>query len=528
MQNNSSVPKRKPLPSVPKGGKSKKAKPSVPKIAPRERVARSLKARFPQDNPYLMTLVDPENNVGVRYPDELPKATAVFRGLINHNAYVFPTNNGVETDGTYLSVLSPTLINPLTEYCLEPFPGGGPGGAFANPDIVAAVATADDHSGVFPLEEDSATVSTSCDEMWVQPGATMNLKAQFAWRDQDFASPMFRGIRTDNSTFYGFPAHDSGALGDAGVVLNFVQPITTSGSPFEVYAVTKTNIQQLSTVTAPTGGALSIGLQSILYSIDPADYQSLFTDGYVGLPGIGFRLKNITTRPVCLSSYAIHHSSGSTTQDLVPRFRGVSLPDEATYASTIDQYRVVSASNWMEYDGSDLKNGGQVASIMYRGGQSPMENGLYNYQSVAEGPDAYAGKLEEGTYTFWAPNSDNDMLMRSLNPHNRWEFPFIVNAGVVSEPDQLNPIRYRIALNYEAVSTAQFYAFQKPIPHPEWIDEAAMVLRRYPCTMANGRHWDWIKSVAKDMKNFASDAAKWAVENKSWLIPAATSVAALI
>jgi hypothetical protein len=520
MQNNSSLPRGRPKAA------SKPVKTREQAVAKTIKKLNRLEGRSsfkPEDNKYLMTLVDPENVVGVRYPDDLPKATAVFRGLINHNAYIFPTGNDCEPDGTYYNILSPTLINPLLEYRMSSFTALELGPTLGG-DVFGGVITADDHSGLFPIVEDTAAIATSCDEMWIPPATTLNLKSQFSWRDQDFATPMIRGVRTDQTVFYGVPLFDFNASGSMDVIINIVQGNPAAVNPFTVTAVTLTGSAAFTLQGAPAAGQTRFS-----YTLGAATYQALFNAaGYIGLPGMGIRITNTTNRPFLLASYCWSASVGTLTTVDVPRFEGISLPDEETYAQTVDQYRVVSASNWLEYEGSDLMNGGQAASILYRAGQSAMENGLYAYGPVSEAPESYAGALKHGTYTFWTPNSDNDMLMRSLSPHNRWEYPFIVNAGIVSQPEQLNPVRLRIALNYEVVSTSQFYAFAKPLPCPEWIEEATMVLRRYPCTMANGKHWDWIKAVAKDALNFGKDAIKWGQENKNWLIPAATSLAALI
>jgi hypothetical protein len=373
------------------------------------------------------------------------------------------------------------------------------------------------------------------DQMWLAPGSTANMRCQWSWSDQDFASPPFLGTLNDGTVTYGFPLGLSavgGAEGQIEVRINTFIPFASVTNPFAVTAVTQNGSFAL-TVPATVVGAIQTTFTANL-ATDP-NFGNLFNTAgsmrYTGIPGIAFRVTNNASNSQLLTGYAIRVSvanSATPVDTIQPRFSGISMPDEDLYCKTVDQYRVVSMSEWLEYDGSDLKNGGQCASLMYRGGQSAMENGLGSYTPVSEAPEAYAGKLKEGTYTIWAPNSDKDMLMRGLSPHDRWEFPYIVNAGIVAEPDQLNALRIRIAINYEFVSRYQAYDFVKPIPHPEWIAQAALVLRRYPCAMANGRHWDWIKSVTKDLFKFGHDAYKWGEENKEWLIPAASAVGALL
>lgn len=529
MQNNSSIAVKTTRATKPKPRAASKD------VQPKKKVVKKALRKIGAsiENEYLRTLVDPENCHGVRYPDNLPKGTSVFRGLINRNAFYFPDNT-IEPAGTCFHVLSPTLINPLLEYRAESVttPALGLTDPVTKTGILAAsVTTVDDSTGLFPLTEDIATIPTGSDEMWLLPGAKLNLRALWGWRDQDFTVPPFRGFDPAGAVFYGIPVGFNTAAFAAGggnihVRVNFSEP---------AQAATNFNLEIVSTAGTQTVpfSASAAGSTSAVCDVGASVIAGLLNaGGYAPLPGIGFRISNPQAWPQLITSYAIYLSPDNNTTVPVartqPRFSGISLPDESTYAQTVDQYRVVSMSEWLEYDGSDLNNGGQVSSIMYRGGQSAGENGLYSYTPISQAPESYAGPLKHGTYTVWAPNSDNDMLMRNLSPHQRWQYPFIANAAVIATPSQVNAVRLRIAINYEIVSTSQFYDFEKPIPHPEWILEASLALREHPCTMANGKHWDWIKGVVKDAVQFGTDAVKWGVANKDWLVPAGLAVASLV
>lgn len=509
-----------------------KAKPRAPNKPKRKQtqVVEKIGRQLNIDNEYLHTLVDPENCTGVRYPDSLPKATGVFRGLINHDAYYFGSTQTVEPPGTYLNILTPTLINPLLEYTNDTVP--------ANAQITGMCARPDDSVGLFPLTEDIAIPATGTDQMYIGPGDKLNMKCFWVWDDQDFAMPPVRGFATDNSVFYGLPMTlNVGAAGfddtSIGVTITTIKKATSVTNPFVVEVVTAKG-----TFTT-TAAAAVVGSNTYTFSVRAAAMVAILTTHGVlkagaGLPGIGFRVTSNSPNPQVIMGYSIeiilnpNQPAGATIVTQSPRFVGISLPDELTYAQTVDQYRVVSMSNWLEYNGSDLKNGGQSAGLLYRGGQSALENGLFDYQSVAEVPESYAGALKHGTYCIWAPNSDNDMLMRSLSPHERWSYPYIVNAGIVAEPDQVNSVRLRIPINYEIVSTAQFYDFEKPIPSPDSILAASLALRHYPCAMANGVHFKWIKDVVSKAAQLGTDAAKWAVANKDWLLPAGAALATLL
>jgi len=534
MQNNSNYAPNQPM--MPAQGKQPRSKPkkknlnSASQVKNQKQRIKKIKTKAGKRgvvlNPYVMTLIDPENVHGVRYPDVLPKGTAVFKSLINRNAFYFP-DSVIEPAGTVLNILSPTLINPLLSYQIETVttPGSLTPDPLDNAVLSGAVTTVDDSVGLFPLTEDIATVSTGGDQMFIPTATQYNLRTLWHWKDQDFAFPSFRGLDINGAVFYGVP-FGIGSTGQVTVRVNVLQGFPSTANPFNMTAVTTTGS------VAFTPIAVTAGTLSATFTLSGATLLTIMNaGGYAPLPGVGFRIQNDSGREYLITSYVVSIATDSSLVSVSraqPRFVGVSLPDERTYAQTIDQYRVVSMSAWYEYDGSDLSNGGQIASILYRGGQSAGENGLYNYQTVAEAPESYAGPLKHGTYTIWTPNSENDMLMRNLSPHGRWQYPFICNAAVVATPSQLNSIRIRIAINYEVVSTSQFYDFEKPFPNEKWISEAAVLLREHPCAMANGRHWDWIKGVAADAADMASGAGKWAYNNKDWILPAAGALASLI
>lgn len=492
---------------------------------------KALKAKASRFNlEYLNTLIDPEQCHGVRYPDSLPKATAMVKALIQGDAYVFETDT-YEVEGFYLNVLSPVMHNPLLQFQLD--------SVQSTTSLYGGVSAPDDHVGLFPLVEDAPTPATSADQMWIAPQQTMNLRTEFHWNDQDFSYPPFRGVDSNQQVFYGVPfkmrnsATAPASNGQVRVRITFPGPLPAV-SQGNVTAVSSLGTFTL-TPTVPTAGDTSqvfVGSAADLAALGkPVDYGSDPVGGrYFSLPGMGFRYTNTTAGSQFISAYTITIDTSASLVETVsqPRLVGIPLPDETVFGKTIDNYRVVSTSNWLQYQGSTLNNGGQAASVLYRGGQSAMETGLYTYQQVAECPDSYSGALRDGTYTIWVPNSDRDMLMRGLNSRERWEYPFIVNVGQVSTPDQRHVLRYRIPINYEIVSRSQIYDYRKPIPDPQAIALAARMLRVWPTSIANEWHLGWIKDILKKAANAGKKTVNWAVDNKDWLIPAGMALGGLI
>lgn len=468
---------------------------------------------------YLNTLVDPENCRGYRYPDELPKATAVVRSLINKDVFVFPDDT-YEPAGTYYNVLSPTMIDPLLQLEIDNLD--------SSEDLMGGVTRPDDEVGLYPVVEDSGTAATTSDQMWAAPNVPVNLKTQWHWTSQTFSYPGFRGKATDGTTFYGVPVVVSSATGNFRVRITYNSPATVTTPRGTLTAVSATGS------IAMVPDAVAVGAMTQGYSLTGAAIASsslgkaVAGGTYIPLPGVAFRFQSNDTEALLISAFVINlHPSDAAAVDQV-RLVGVKTPSEATFCSTVEQYRVVSMSNWIEYDGSTLKDGGQVAATLFRAGQSAMEAGLWNYDSVAVAPEALASKLKDGTYTIWCPNSTEDMVPRALNSANRWKLPYIVNAGLVSEPDQIRSLRMRIPINYEIISTDQIYDYAKPSPDPRAIELASRILRVYPTSVPNGMHLGWIRDILKKAKETAKGVTNWAFDNRDWLIPAVEAAASFL
>jgi hypothetical protein len=249
-------------------------------------------------------------------------------------------------------------------------------------------------------------------------------------------------------------------------------------------------------------------------------------------PGIGYRLRYTNSTAsvdplICLSILSIKIRMYPAASGKAAKFITHSLPDEDTYASSIDQYRVVSMSAWLEYEGSDLTNGGQLAAISYKGGRDPMLNGLWDYNKIAETPGSYQGALKLGNYSVWRPSNERDMMFRNLNTDDRWNLPYIVVAGKVSSADVPATLRLRVVINYEFISTAQFYSYSHSPVAPELIAHAATMLRDFPTSMENPLHFKEIKQFLQKTIGLAQNVGSWVMKNSHWIAPAATALLAL-
>jgi hypothetical protein len=441
--------------------------------------------RKAEENMYFKTMVDPERYTGVRYPDDFGRKTATLASLLNHDCYIFPTDQIVEPPGTYLNVVAPGLVNPVLEYTMAPLSG-----ITTNSLVQAVVSQQTSTYGLFPIDQTQPSIMSDTDQMYLVRG-DWNIRAPFFVADlgeTGNAFPMFRGENTDGQ-FYGMPVlgDASDALATVNIVCNVPRQATGTLASVVVEAVTvHGSVSKAVTET--------VDLMILTAAFSAAELATvLVTDGdefAAGLPGLGFRIR-------CTNNDVIPILTVTTrfipkTLEPIPQFKAIQLPDVTVYQNSADEYRPISASAWLEYQGADLTNGGQAAAIMFRGGQPFTYNKLWDYDRVAETPGGYQGALKLGSYSFWFPASISDTLFRPVTTDFEWGSPYIVNVGLVASPDLPHVLRLRVPMNFELLSTAQFFSYAVSDIKPEWLSQTAMLIRSVPTSMENPAHLDFI------------------------------------
>lgn len=482
------------------------------------------------ENEYLKTLVDPENHRDIRYPDDFLGSTAMVGGLVVYDSYYFPADStltpSAEDAGTLYTVVSPTMVHPVLEYKMEQI--------LTNAGLSCLATEQTDEFGAFPLTVDAPSPADESMQMQIRTdGSDINMRMAWQWSDQDFSMPPFAFHLADGTVCYGTPFSDVHAA--TVVNVNFQVLFSQLLGPGTIVTFKCINAAG-TTVSANINLAASTNTVSQSVNIYPL--LTILANGQVsaGLPGIAFRM-NVVSPAGNTQRYVGIVSMTAIVNTATPRaganfwtnrFVTKDLPNASTYEETVDKFRTVSMSNWIEYEGSDLQNGGQLASLYYGGGQSPMANGLWDYDTISEVPKSYQGALKLGSYTWWKPTGPEDMLFRRLNGNNRWIHPFIVHSARVATPTQTNSLRLKLAVNYEVLSTAQFFSYDYGPSRPELISHANAMLHDFPSSMENPLHWAAIKDVLSKAGKAVSNVASWAAENKGWLIPAATAVGALL
>jgi hypothetical protein len=176
---------------------------------------------------------------------------------------------------------------------------------------------------------------------------------------------------------------------------------------------------------------------------------------------------------------------------------------------------------------------------MYRGGKHPWQViegqpnspiSLATWEGLADTPGSFQDKAKTGAYSYWLPASTIDTEFRDLVNTDEWKHPYIPIAGNVKTNDPTaagytsTPIRIRLVMNIEFVSTSQQYTYGPSLLNPAAIMFARKVLHGAPTSMENDSH---LTTIYEWLKNAGANVYDWGVRNKGWLLPAAKAAFAL-
>jgi hypothetical protein len=447
------------------------------------------------ENMYLKTLLDPENYTGVRYPDSFARKTAAVPGLINHDMFVFPSTSEVESPGLFLNIVTPSLTQPVLEYY-----EATPTSTLFSAGYRSYISAQTTDFGIFPAAESEVGLPAST-KMLQLPYGTWNVRAPwnfFDGTDSTTDCPPFKGLN-EATIFYGHPVvtGSTAAAANPNIRLNLMmstESAVTGDSDITVRLISEYGTHD-EILQAVTGSSLLTATISGTDLIASGVLTAAVTAGYygAGLPGMGYQLINssLVLGVLAFEAYVFGYNNVVP----APQFRVIPLPDVSTYIDTVTQYRPVSCSSWVEYEGADLTNGGQCAALLYRGGRPFSLAKLWDYNVVAETPGSYQTRLKLGSYSIWLPATERDVLMREIGSEDRWDSPYIVNVGLVASPDLEHVLRLRVPINFELVSTAQFFNYSIAPIHPEWISQAVLITSAIQTSMENPTHQKFIGDI---------------------------------
>lgn len=463
-------------------------------------------------NPYLHALVDPEGCDPISYPDEFDRLTATWKSIIN---VPLPYNNNAVGSnwpvGAFYVINKPSLINPLiylTDYGAEP-----------DARYTLLVDGHADDVGLFPLVNTRSGLRR-------QPGLVLTVDWQNLVGKANYqAGPDDRTSYTDvlappckfdtpTGLAYGYPA----ALGAGTTAVFNVSLGTNITGPVKVRYISQDT----------TGATTNL-------TVDPNNPNNWTgTLNFVGsgeraLPGVGYQ--------ICIADQAADGAfvpmvSAEVSWYSAVHYKSFKIMDEETALDLVSQYRVVSMSDLITYRGNQIESAGPITGVLYRGGESAQQNGLWSYENISQVPGSYDGYVFNGLYAFWKPSNEEDMLMREPDALTEWKHPYIVMFGRVDTGTTVEKLRLRTCINYEAITASQILGQRKPLIMPRLIEDATVKLRNFPSVMENPVHVkeirDFLRRTVSNGLDYGGKIFSWFNDNKSWIMPAASAVGTLM
>lgn len=474
----------------------------APSQSAQDRVNQQMRDIVKIPNQYLKSLCLPETYGPIAYPDQFLDKSTTFGGIINTPMPYLAATVGNTPAGTFLAVCRPLLVDPVQALVV----------AGANTVLRLVSNTQNENYGLFSISDGDHTVARDSTSMELIT-TYQNLVTVVDYNSGDDVGAMFHG-QGGGTDFFGTPADGAGSTVTAFVNCQVPLP---SGQTILVRAITTAGPQAPQTL-AQVGAS-----QTYTVAWTPSAWDA-------GLPGMGFQfaLGGTATAQSQLPLVSVQVTFNGTASSFL-QWQSYQIPDLDMALGLYDSYRVVSMSQFVTYRGSMLDNGGQIAATLFRGGEPPSINDLYTYDQVSQcRPSAYDGPLIDGSYTYWEPADTHDMDFREPKASNPWLHPYTVCAGVVSEPSQVNSLRLRVVLNFEAISRSQLLHYSDSRVNPQEIAHAAMVLRNRPTSMSNKSHLKTLEDFLKGAMMEIPRVLNWVAENKSWLIPAGAAVGSIL
>lgn len=501
-------------------------------------------ARKGQNNGYLRTLIYPDRYTGIRYPDGYPRQTAVTKLWNEVFPPFFPSGATAEPAGDFYYIYRPSCVHPLWLYGTT---------AYATLGVPYWILNSDtDRWGLEYLNSSAPSPQEQSDQMWLPSGTTMNLRMPQCYTAGNFVVDPILATDTNGNNLFGYTF----AAGTGNATFKFYATVQGNWNAADTLTVTAVSPQDPTGVSAQfTFAAQSNATSAPNCSATSGAMTALFTvsDAVLGTGQtanranpIGFR---ITYNNVGGNAYGITlmnlqilptwTTAPTNNLGLYP----VDWRDQATILSVVTNYRTVSGSCWAAWEGSTLADGGNVAQVMYRGGGHPFQacsstsatngeaNGIISWQGISMTPGGYEDKAKSGCYSFWVPVSDNDTLMRHPINAVEWNKPWIAGGGNIVANNSTGagysatPLRLRIVINIEFVTTSQLYHLADSLLNIAAILQAHRILHGAPTSMENDNHletiYNWLKQAGQDVYD-------WGVRNRGWLIPAAQGIGTMI
>jgi len=477
-------------------------------------------------NRYLETIVDPGSHTGVRLPTKFHTDTGTVQTLVQTEGYMFPTDSNIEPSGDFLWLWRPSIVHPLWMYQPTTLVQGPPTLVLNQQSV---------RFGLFPITKGALSPTEQDDQLFFQTGVQYALKAPMTWRNCDFVNDPMEFTLPDGTVRYGNPLSGFSAAPSLVLSVTVDGVSVVAGDTFTVYVTDQTGTSASNTVTIATTGQTHFQTTGFaIASLFTTDTSSSGMGLCVGRPGLGISMIynsiGVNTGTILVNSISAFFYSGAAQKVTQLAMVPYDFPNQQQFLEAWTAYRPISSSVWIQFQGSDLINGGSITGAFYGGGSHPCAIGLWNYNAIAQiadGKFVHDGKIDKGLYQIYFPCSNADTAMRKPVNSEEWLHPYMIQAGNMATP-QANTLRIRNITNFEFISTAQLWQYGSGSVSEAEILHAARVLKNAKFSMENPLHFkqiqEWLNKAMGHAKNFGS----WLDSNKGWIMPLAGAAASLL
>lgn len=239
-------------------------------------------------------------------------------------------------------------------------------------------------------------------------------------------------------------------------------------------------------------------------------------DFIVDLPDdycIGFLTKTDTTLTTNNNVFTHFTISPSMSSNMV----------NAKNCGNVSKIRPIAMSVLTTMTASTGFSGGEIVSYAAPAGtlnsnylEINNQNGAYQYwEQLAQnsrGQCTLDGKITKGAFTFYAPAGENDLLLRTPEESNMYDFPSIIVSGVYQNSNaSLTGIvtigRVRIVRVFEFMSNNTLFDTEKVIGSTSSFEQVLNSVQMVQQSMENPLH---IKQISSFLKNVGRNVVKYA------------------
>lgn len=259
----------------------------------------------------------------------------------------------------------------------------------------------------------------------------------------------------------------------------------------EQWKISSSSGVQLTTVSA-TGAYTTLTLTPAAVPDQNLGYVYSYTGS--GIAGFGFSVR--PSSPIRAHSVAIYFNASN----VFPDEECVHFFDSAisnTVQDAADAFINLGMSAWIQYTGADLVNGGETGGYRYPPDNLAKYTSLTkSYSTVASTPGALVGKIKQGAWGFYLPQSAQEMDFAPLESYD--------NLGYILINGKKNSTEASIRLNFNQVllvsTTNQAFSKQIVAADPCGLTSALTMLRLLPGVIPNDGHAEKIRRIKALLK----------------------------